>query len=103
MLEKKRFVTIVTIFQIHFCPAFFFVLFQTPKRLLIFVRDISKRRLNQLCPFIGVQCVPTDTPPFYQCVGCPPGFFGNGTNCREIDEVETTLKTLQQLQFFFSF
>lgn len=37
--------------------------------------------------FLGVRCVPTDESPFYNCLGCPAGSSGNGTQCRDLDEV----------------
>lgn len=35
----------------------------------------------------GVQCAPSDSPPYYRCGPCPEGYTGNGTDCKDEDEV----------------
>lgn len=53
--------------------------------------------------FIGIQCVPSGESPFYTCLGCPAGSSGNGTYCRDIDEVsKTDISTNCQLTPSFS-
>lgn len=68
--------------------------------------------VSQLClPVLfssGVQCVDTDSFPYYRCGSCPAGFTGNGTNCRDLDEVSTKTKTkttkyYRQRQFYTQF
>lgn len=39
------------------------------------------------CLCIGVQCGPTEDPPYFRCGSCPPGSTGNGTSCHDLDEV----------------
>lgn len=49
---------------------------------------------------LGVQCVDTDTFPYYRCGACPAGFTGNGTNCRDLDEVSTKTHYRQHRKFY---
>ncbi|KAJ8980462.1 hypothetical protein NQ317_007658 [Molorchus minor] len=43
-------------------------------------------KMNPCAP--GVTCTPTTDHPYFRCLGCPPGFTGNGTRCNDIDECD---------------
>nr|CAD7613676.1 unnamed protein product [Timema genevievae] len=48
----------------------------------------SLRVYHQVQLWQGVQCVNSNTPPYYRCSGCPPGSTGNGTTCHDLDECD---------------
>lgn len=52
--------------------------------------------INLIMVFLGI-CEESESPPYYKCTGCPQGFFGNGTNCRDIDEVSRIIKIIVTL------
>jgi thrombospondin 2/3/4/5 len=41
-----------------------------------------------------VQCQSIDSHPYYRCGSCPDGYSGNGTDCRDIDEVGILLSVV---------
>lgn len=66
------------------------------------LNEIHESGLPQLLfTFIGVQCVETGQHPYYRCGACPSGWTGNGTACKDIDEVIIACSTQILMHYLF--